>query len=86
MPRIGLRDLKTRASEVIRDVEENNVRYTVTNRGTPVALLVPYTVAEERRPMTAEESTAYLDGLAKKITEAWTDPRSVADLMDEIRR
>ena len=86
MPRIGLRELKIRTSEVLRDVQCNQERYTITNRGEPVAIIIPYTRGEETRQLPHEETTARLDDLAKRITEAWTDPRPVAEIMDEIRR
>ena len=41
MPRIGLRELKIHLSEVIRDVQDNN-SFTITNRESRCALLVPY--------------------------------------------
>jgi prevent-host-death family protein len=86
MPRIGLRELKIRTSEVLRDVQCNQERYTVTNRGVPVAVIIPYTRAEETRRPSPEEMSAQLDDIAKLVTEAWTDPRPVTDIMDDIRR
>jgi len=86
MPRIGLREFKIRASEVVRDVQQNQERYTITNRGLPVAVLVPYTQGEETRPLSREEMTARLDDLTEEITARWNDPRPVAVLMDELRR
>ncbi len=86
MPRIGLRELKIRTSEVVRDVQSNQERYTITNHGVPVAIIIPYTAAEETRRLSPGEITARLDDLAKRVTEAWTDPRPVAEIMDEIRR
>lgn len=86
MPRIGLRELKIRTSEVVRDVQRNQERYTVTNRGVPVAIIIPYTQGDESLQFSPEEMTARLDALAKRVTEAWTDPRPVAEIMDEIRR
>lgn len=86
MPRIGLRELKIRTSEVLRDVQCNQERYTITNRGVPVAIIIPYTRGEETRRLSPEDMTARLDDIAKRVTEAWTDPRSVAEIMDEIRR
>jgi prevent-host-death family protein len=85
MPRIGLRELKIHLSEVAKDVHERGERYTVTNRGEPVAVIVPYSPAEERRPMSPEELTAFLDDLAQRVGEAQTEPWSVADLIDELR-
>jgi prevent-host-death family protein len=86
MPRIGLRDLKTRASEVVRDVQCNQERYTITNRGVPVAVIVPYAQREETRPLAPVEMTARLDGLAGEISAQWSDARPVAELIDELRR
>ncbi len=50
MPRIGLRELKIHVSEVVKEVEENHAQYTVTHRGRPVALLVPYSREGENLP------------------------------------
>ena len=36
MPDIGVRELKTHASEIVRNVREQRARYVVTYRGQPV--------------------------------------------------
>ena len=41
MTEAGVRDLKVRASEILRDVRERRARYVITYRGRPVAMLVP---------------------------------------------
>jgi prevent-host-death family protein len=41
MPDVGVRDLKTHATEIIREVRERNARYVITYRRKPVALLMP---------------------------------------------
>jgi prevent-host-death family protein len=38
---IGIRELKSRASEVVRAVKEERARYIVTQRGKPVAVIIP---------------------------------------------
>lgn len=38
---IGIRELKSRASEVVRAVKEERARYVVTQRGKPVAVIIP---------------------------------------------
>jgi prevent-host-death family protein len=86
MPRIGLRDLKTRASEVVRDVQSNQERYTITNRGVPVAVIIPYAQREETRLSSSAETAARLDALAEEISARWSDPRPVAELIGELRR
>lgn len=41
MPIVGIRELKSQASEIIRQVREERAAYVVTMRGEPVALLLP---------------------------------------------
>jgi prevent-host-death family protein len=41
MPDIGVRELKTHASEIIRQVRERRERYVITHRGRPVGVLMP---------------------------------------------
>ena len=41
MPDVGVRDLKTHSTEIIREVRERNARYVITYRRKPVALLMP---------------------------------------------
>lgn len=38
---IGIRELKSSASALVRAVREKRARYMITQRGKPVALLVP---------------------------------------------
>lgn len=85
MPRIGLRELKIHVSEVIKDVQDSGERYTVTKRGEPIAVIIPYSPVEEKRPMSAEELTAFLDDVSKRVGEVATEPWSVADVIDELR-
>ena len=86
MPRIGLRELKTRASEVTRDIQQNHVRYTVTNRGEPVAMIIPYTPFEEIRTTGQEDARKEFLELREQIGRGQTEPFDVADLMEELRR
>lgn len=82
MPRIGLRELKIHLSEVAKDVQENKARYTVTSRGEPVALLVPYSRTAET---DAEDPAEAWEELALLLTEAGRRTPaqgSTDDLMD----
>lgn len=38
---IGIRELKSRASVVVRAVKEERARYVITQRGKPVAAIIP---------------------------------------------
>jgi len=41
MPRVGVRDLKNRASEILRSVREEGAEYVITYQGRPTAVLLP---------------------------------------------
>lgn len=41
MPTIGVRELKSQASEIVRSIREDQIEYVVTLRGEPVAILLP---------------------------------------------
>ena len=41
MAQVGVRELKARASEIIRAVRERRARYVITYRGRPVGVLLP---------------------------------------------
>ena len=90
MPDVGVRELKVRASEIIRDVRERRARYTITYRGRPVGLLMPL---EESRPpdlsTTGEPAMAVweeLTRLGEEIGRGWRSPLTSAELLSEMRR
>ena len=86
--RIGVRDLKNRASEIVREVHEHEAEYIVTLRGEPVAMLRPLSEKSERdlRKAERDEDLAKLDDLAEKVARAWRSPKSGVDLVNEQRR
>lgn len=86
MPRIGVRELKTRASEVTRDVHDNQVRYTITNRGEPLAMLVPYLAVEEVDVAAEDDPLRELEILQEMIARNQTEPFSAVELLRELRR
>lgn len=86
--KIGVRDLKNRASEIVRDVHEREAEYIVTLRGEPVAVLRPIAQNNERELRQAErkEALAKLDDLAEQITRSWRSPKTAVKLVEEQRR
>jgi len=90
MPDVGVRELKVRASEIIRDVRERRARYVITYRGQPVGLLMPL---EEARPMDlspiGEPAMAVweeLTRLGEEIGRGWRSPLTSTELLSEMRR
>jgi prevent-host-death family protein len=86
--KIGVRDLKNRASEIVRDVHERDEEFIVTLRGEPVAVLRPLTKEGERelRRIEREEALAQLDELAERVGRAWRSPKTGVELVAEQRR
>jgi prevent-host-death family protein len=86
MPRIGLRELKIHASEVLKDVHQNQARYTVTNRGEPVALLIPYSQAAADEPVDPETGWRELAQLLQEAGETALSTESTEEIMKWSRR
>lgn len=86
--RIGVRDLKNRASELVREVHERDAEYIVTLRGQPVAVLKPLSDKNEQelKRVERQEALSRLDELAEQIASAWRSPKSAVKLLEEQRR
>lgn len=88
MSDIGVRELKARASEVVRKVKEQRARYVITHRGRPAALLIPIDEANVPAAMVGENATAWDDlvCLGQKIAAGWQSEKSSTELLSELRR
>ncbi len=81
---IGIRELKTRASEVVRKVKENRARYVITQRGKPAALLIPLDAEVDR--VKADEVWERLEKLGEEIGKGWQSEKSAVEILSEMRR
>jgi prevent-host-death family protein len=81
---VGVRELKQRASELIRLVRETGGQVEVTYHGRVVALLVPVNPVAD----TEAENRAWeeLDNLAAEIGARWPLGVSAAQAVAEARR
>ena len=94
MPRVGVRELKNQATEIIRDVRETRAEYVVTYHGRPVAVLLPvneeWLAAETRRAVEAatpgEDVWAELEALRQEIGQSWQSEKTAVELVSEQRR
>ncbi len=68
MKRIGIRELKQRASEILREVRDKGASYEVTYRGEVIANLAP--AQRQESSLTIEEWNAACDRLAAQIDAA----------------
>jgi prevent-host-death family protein len=80
---MGIRELKARLSEAIRDVQRGET-IEVTNRGEVVALLVPARRKPDEEQIRA--ALASLDSLAAEISKLASQPANVAEIISDMRR
>lgn len=94
MARVGVRELKNRATEIIRQVREDQAEYVVTYRGRPVAVLLPvdedWLADETKRTIDATEPGqdvwAELEALRQEIGRSWKSDKTAVALVSEQRR
>jgi prevent-host-death family protein len=87
---VGVRELKAKASQILRNVRKRRARYVVTHRGQPVALLVPIdeprSTATTQMPLTAQESWDELTQLGQRLAQSWPAGVDSADVLSDMRR
>lgn len=81
---IGIRELKSRASEVVRAVKEERARYVITQRGKPAAIIVPLDAAPPEK--TADEVWEQLLKIGEEIGKGWQSEKSAVEILSEMRR
>lgn len=77
---VGAFEAKTHLSELL-DLASRGERFTITKRGTPMAMLVP---VEEQPRMSVDEAMAAMDEIRSRVTLG--DSLTVKELIDEGRR
>ncbi len=83
MNRVGVRDLKDHASEILRRVHDDREIIDVTRRGQVIARLIP--VPRPVDPETRNRMWDELELLAEKIGKLWPEGLSAADAIAEDR-
>lgn len=84
MKEIGIREFKARASEVVRAVKEHRARYVITQRGEPVAVLLPIdAVPPQPDP---DEVWARLQAIREELGKGWQSEKSAVEILSEMRR
>lgn len=67
MKDIGIRDLKTHTSDLVRQVSENQATYTITRRGRAVGVLAPPDFVAPPASAATEHAWDRLTTLADKL-------------------
>ncbi len=92
MSLIGVRELRERTSEVIRQVREERAEYVVTYQGRPVATILPLDTEQAEAEMVKAAKGAVVgdweryERLAEEIRSAWPADVSTQDVIDAVRR
>jgi prevent-host-death family protein len=81
---IGVRELKARASSVVRAVKERRARYVITQRGKPVAAIVPLD-AVPAKP-ASDEVWERLVEIGEELGKGWQNEKSAVEILSEMRR
>lgn len=81
---IGIRELKSRASEVVRAVKEKRARYVITQRGKPAAIIVPIDAAPPEK--SADEVWERLIKIGEELGKGWQSDKSAVEILSEMRR
>ncbi len=81
---IGIRELKSRASEVVRAVKEERARYIVTQRGKPVAAIIPMdAMLPEKKE---DDGWEKLLGIRARLSKDKSKKKSSVEILSEMRR
>jgi prevent-host-death family protein len=81
---IGIRELKSRASEVVRAVKEERARYVITQRGKPAAIIVPLDTAPPEK--SGDEVWERLIKIGEELSIGWQSEKSAVEILSEMRR
>ena len=83
MLRVGIREFKQRASELVRYVRETGQEVQITYHGTSVAVLSPH--PSRYKTASAEDAWLKLDELAEQISLRWPKGLSSVQAIHEDR-
>ena len=86
--KIGVRELKNQASQIVRTVHEELAEYVITVHGKPVAVLRPILDVDEKAWQQSEIDSfvAQMDILAQQVADEWQSDKTAVELLEEQRR
>ena len=85
MEETGIRALKQRASEILRQVREEHESFSVTYRGKVVAKLVPAMDPSADQELASAIWTQ-MDDLSREVSAHWPTGSSTSEAVSEQRR
>ncbi|MCC6987036.1 MAG: type II toxin-antitoxin system Phd/YefM family antitoxin [Anaerolineales bacterium] len=82
MEEIGIRELKARASDVVRAVKEQRARYVITQRGVPVAVIIPMDAVLPEK----DDGWENLLAIRARLGREKGNKKNSLDILSEMRR
>ncbi len=92
MPVIGVRELREKTAEVLRELRERRAEYVITYQGRPVAVLLPVDSESVEAAMvevgrkSAQGSWETYAALIERTRRDWPAGQKTQDVIDDIRR
>ncbi len=86
MRTVGVSELKTHTSEIIRNVRKNRISYTITYRGKPIGVLLPIEGNEGFVSGKNQDSWSALEKLREELARRPRPEKSLTEALSEMRR
>jgi prevent-host-death family protein len=87
---VGVRELKTHAAQILRQVRESRTSYLVTYRGRAIGVILPLDAAEDGSPTSegADATTAWATFVraGRRLERRFTPGVSGVRLVSDMRR
>lgn len=86
MKEIGIRELKAKASELVRQVAEERAVYTITKHGRPVGVLAPADYVPPKRSVTNDEAWDRIEEMWARFAKSPRPRKSALQELFRMRR
>lgn len=85
-PKVGVRELKNRTSEILAEVREQEVEYVVTKHDRPVAIVRPYRADDDHEnQIQAQQVLARVEQVALRVAASAGSKSAVAAVSQQRR-
>lgn len=89
MPSIDVRELQSKASEIVRNLRQQRTGYMITDHGQPIALRTPLEepdILDRGSQVETSAIWADLTRLGQEIARGWPANKTSGDNLTEMRR
>lgn len=85
---IGVRELKAKTSEIVRNVWKRRARYTITYRGRAVGIILPLDKAAPgaEAGTSSPDAWAELEHIGSSLAKRWPKGKTSGDILSKMRR